>query len=107
MLCNVASLKCLHDAGNGDCCATLPIDAEVDKTLVQETLKCRPEHLAQLMADHTQLDWRPVLKRVTIPCLNMIGCHSGVFPIEGCEAVSKLISGIVSATLPHVNQVHL
>lgn len=83
-------------AGNGECCATLPLDLSIEKTLVDETLKCQPEHLAQLMADHTQLDWRPVLGRITIPCLNLIGCHSGVFPMEGCEAVSSLIPGFAA-----------
>jgi hypothetical protein len=45
------------------------------------------------MADHTQLDWRPQLPRLQLPCLNVIGCQSGVFPIEGCEAVNKGIPG--------------
>lgn len=86
-------------AGNGECCASLPLDTTLEKTLVDETLKCHPEQLSQLMADHTQLDWRPVLRRISIPCLNMIGCNSGVFPVEGCEAVSTLIPGARSEML--------
>jgi hypothetical protein len=77
----------------------LPLDNAIEKILVEETLKCHPEHLAKLMADHTQLDWRPVLKLITIPCLNMIGCSSGVFPVDGCEAVSRLIPGAAADNL--------
>ena len=86
------------NTGNSECCASLPLDVAVEKTLVDETLKCHPAHLAQLMADHTQLDWRPVLQRIAMPCLNMIGCMSGVFPVAGCEAVSALITGTDQTT---------
>jgi non-heme chloroperoxidase len=75
-----------------ECCVSLRIEPEVEK-MFEDIVKCRPEHLARLMADHTKLDWRPSLKRISIPCLNTIGCHSGVFPAEGCEAVSNLIPG--------------
>ena len=30
-----------------------------------------PAALAALMTDHTALDWRPLLPRITIPCLNI------------------------------------
>ena len=56
-----------------------------------ETLKCDPDHLARLMADHAQLDWRPVLPRITKPCLNLYGTESGCFPVEGTIAVGELI----------------
>jgi hypothetical protein len=58
-------------------------------------LRCKPEHLARLMADHTQLDWRPQLPHITVRCLNVIGCQSGCFPVQGCEAVNSLIPGAV------------
>lgn len=32
------------------------------------------------MADHTVLDWRPLLPRITLPCLNLVGRQSAVFP---------------------------
>lgn len=38
-----------------------------------ETLRCKPEALGALMADHTQLDWRPVLPLLELPCLNVVG----------------------------------
>lgn len=39
-----------------------------------------PAALAALMADHTVLDWRPLLPRITLPCLNLVGRQSAVFP---------------------------
>jgi non-heme chloroperoxidase len=74
-----------------ECCATLPIAADVLAVLHADTLKCSPEHLGALMADHTALDWRPLLRNVRVPCLNVIGGRSGVFPVEGCREVSRLI----------------
>ena len=38
-----------------------------------------------------QLDWRPILPRINLPCLNCIGQKSGVFPPEGCAIVGDLI----------------
>jgi non-heme chloroperoxidase len=43
------------------------------------------------MGDHTQLDWRPVLPRITFPCLNVVGKKSRVFPWKGSEVVGTLI----------------
>lgn len=38
-----------------------------------------------------QLDWRPILPTIDIPCLNLVGRLSGVFPWEGCAVVGQLI----------------
>jgi hypothetical protein len=35
--------------------------------------RCKPEALGAIMADHTQLDWRPVLPLLKLPCLNLVG----------------------------------
>lgn len=78
-------------SGGCEACATLPIPPEVQDILVSETLKCNPSQLAKLMADHTQLDWRPILPLISVPCLNLIGCKSGIFPPEGCAEVGRLI----------------
>ena len=40
---------------NMRCCATLPIDPHFASILEKETLKCSPDDLAKLMADHTQV----------------------------------------------------
>lgn len=90
-------------AGNLEGCATIPLPEAVVKTLHSETLRCNPHHLSELMADHTQLDWRPLLPHIGVPCLNCIGCKSGIFPLQGCEAVNQLIP---RAPLPLTN-VHI
>lgn len=38
-----------------------------------------------------QIDWRPLLPRIEIPCLNLIGCKNGVFPPDGTKVVSQLV----------------
>lgn len=54
--------------------------AHIQDTLVHPPTHADPAALAQLMADHTSLDWRPLLPRITIPCLNLVGRQSAVFP---------------------------
>lgn len=76
---------------NAATCASLPLPPATAKALEAETLKADPKALALLMADHAQLDWRPLLPRVSIPCLNLVGRKSAVFPWYGCEVVGKLI----------------
>lgn len=78
-------------AGNAECCLTHTLPAPILATLTAETLKCDPSHLSRLMADHAQLDWRPVLPRIAKPCLNLYGTTSGCFPVEGTIAVGELI----------------
>lgn len=38
-----------------------------------------------------QLDWRPLLPRISIPCLNVVGRLSATFPWEGSAVVGQLI----------------
>lgn len=78
--------------GNAECCLTKVVQpSSLMLTLTEETLKCDPAHLAALMADHAQRDWRPILSRISKPCLNLYGTDSGCFPIEGTRAVGELI----------------
>ena len=79
--------------GNAECCLTRPIPESVLALITEETLKCDPEDLARVMADHAQLDWRPVLPRIAKPCLNLYGTTSGCFPVEGTAKVGELIPG--------------
>ena len=60
-------------------------------------------HLAKLMADHAPKDWRPLLPRITLPCLNLYGTQSGCFPPEGCEAVGTLIPNCRSVAFEGCN----
>ncbi|KAI7836993.1 hypothetical protein COHA_009175 [Chlorella ohadii] len=76
---------------NGAFCTSIPLAPEVTRVLEQETLRADPNALAQLMADHTAIDWRPLLPRIAIPCLNVVGRKSAVFPWYGVEVVGKLI----------------
>mmetsp|Transcript_7263 Transcript_7263/g.21433 ORF Transcript_7263/g.21433 Transcript_7263/m.21433 type:complete len:291 (-) Transcript_7263:364-1236(-) len=77
--------------GNCECCLSKNLGEEVCQVLCRETLKADNEALAKVMADHTQLDWRPVLPQIRVPCLNMIGELSGCFPEAGCRVVSERI----------------
>lgn len=43
-----------------------------------------PNALALLMADHTSLDWRPLLPRITLPCLNLVS--------RGCAAAAEAVA---------------
>jgi len=55
-----------------------------------ETLRCDPVRLGALMADHTRLDWRPLLPLLRCPLLSVYGGASGVFPAQGCAACGLL-----------------
>eukprot|EP00966_Prymnesium_polylepis_P062381 1447563-Prymnesium_polylepis.1 len=77
--------------GNAECCLTHTLAPELAAVLKAETLKCDPIHLGKLMADHAQIDWRPILPRLSVPCLNLYGSESGCFPVEGLQAVGSLI----------------
>ena len=48
--------------GNAEACLAMPIPAELDALLAAETNKASREALARLMADHTQGDWRAVVR---------------------------------------------
>lgn len=77
--------------GNAECCLSQSVPDALMATLTEETLRCQPEHLGRLMADHARIDWRPVLPRITKPCLNLYGTLSGCFPVEGTKHVGELI----------------
>lgn len=72
-------------------CLATPIDPEYEQLLVAETMKASPTGLAALMADHTALDWRPLLPRIDAPCLVLVGGKSQIFPREGVLEVARLI----------------
>ncbi|OQR89404.1 alpha/beta-hydrolase [Thraustotheca clavata] len=80
-------------AGNlSSCLVRTDVPKEILDVLYSDVLKCKPEALATLMRDHTQLDWRPLLPLISIPCLNVIGGpNNKVFPMEGALTVGKMI----------------
>lgn len=77
--------------GNAECCLSLPIPPATAAKLRSETLRCSGAALAELMRDHTQLDWRALLPRIRLPCLNCAGGKSGVFPLDGLLEVARLV----------------
>jgi pimeloyl-ACP methyl ester carboxylesterase len=86
--------------GNAECCLSNEIDEEYEALLIAETLKASPTGLAALMADHTALDWRPTLRRTTLPMVVMAGAKSQIFPAEGVAHVGKLAANAVVVTYP-------
>lgn len=58
---------------------------------VTESLKAQPWFLAKLMANHSNIDWRSVLRLVTCPALVIVGKRSKVFPWQGvAHAADKM-----------------
>uniref|UniRef100_A0A7S1GW33 AB hydrolase-1 domain-containing protein n=2 Tax=Hemiselmis andersenii TaxID=464988 RepID=A0A7S1GW33_HEMAN len=74
--------------GNVEFCSNKELPTELCDVLRAETCKCDPVQLGALMADHTQLDHRATLPRINVPCLNVYGGKSKVFPKEGCESIA-------------------
>ena len=68
--------------GNAECCLTKSVPTTYLGVLKAETERCNPAHLARLMRDHAQLDWRPILPCIALPALNIYGSDSGCFPVE-------------------------
>lgn len=84
-----ASLRRNMDAfadDNARCCLSVTLPANVLATLKAETLRCCPERLALLMADHTSRDWRALIRQLSLPTCSIYGTSSGCFPEEGCAA---------------------
>jgi len=40
------------------------------------------------MADHTQLDWRPIVRVLPQRAMVVVGGRSNIFPRQGCERVA-------------------
>ena len=69
-----------------------PSDAEVE-TLGAEIDKCPAAARAEIMTDHTHLDWRDLLPRIRLPALVCVGRQSKVFPWRGSAYVGETIPG--------------
>lgn len=88
---------------NARFCASPAISNEVLTVLAHETLRSDPSALAMLMADHTSLDWRPVLPRISIPCINIVARRSAVFPWWGVEEVGRLMPNCLNVYFEEEN----
>jgi pimeloyl-ACP methyl ester carboxylesterase len=62
-----------------------------------------PAAWARARAPAPQLDWRELLPRIAIPCLNVVGGTSGCFPVEGCLEVGRRIPGCCSVVFTRAN----
>eukprot|EP00854_Cymbomonas_tetramitiformis_P005001 gene5001-6091_t len=79
--------------GTAEGCMQRPPTKDTAAFLISETKKADASFLGALMADHTQLDWRPLLPRITLPCLVMVGKKSQCFPWQGVQYVADNIKG--------------
>jgi len=77
--------------GNAACCLSQPVPASTAALLKSETLRCSPAMLGAIMAEHTAIDWRPLLPTISAPCLVVCGALSGCFPVEGCTCVAEAV----------------
>ena len=69
-----------------------PTSEEVE-SLAREIDKCPPGIRAEIMADHTHLDWRDLFPRIKLPVLVCVGRQSKVFPWQGSAYVGEHIPG--------------
>lgn len=74
----------------GDTFTPSPEDVE---SLAKEIDKCPPPIRAEIMADHTHLDWRDLLPHIGLPVLVCVGRESKVFPWQGSAYVGEQIPG--------------
>lgn len=77
--------------GNADACLAgeIKVDPTTLNLLATETALADRDALAALMADHTQLDWRPIVRVLPQRALVVVGRRSAIFPPEGCEWVAS------------------
>lgn len=76
-------------AGNAAACLARPVDQATLALLASETARACRDALAALMADHTQLDWRPAVCVCPHETLVVVGGRSAIFPPDGCAWVAR------------------
>jgi len=67
-----------------------PTPEEIE-SLAKEMEKCPPIVGAEIMADHTHLDWRDLFPQVKLPVLVCVGRQSKIFPWQGSAYVGECI----------------
>ena len=82
----------------GDTVVPTPADIEF---LAGEIDKCPPKVRADVMSDHTHIDWRDLLPRVTLPTLVCVGRQSKIFPPQGSAYVGEHIPGAETVYFEH------
>lgn len=77
-----------------------PTPEEVE-ALAKEIDKCPPKVRADIMADHTHLDWRDLFPRINLPVLVCVGRQSKVFPWQGSAYVGEHIPNAKTVFFEH------
>lgn len=75
------------------CFGDNPPSAEDVEYLAKEIDKCPAKVRADVMADHTHIDWRDLLPHINLPTLVCVGRQSKVFPWQGSAYVGENIPG--------------
>lgn len=76
-----------------DGCLAEPIPEEEETDLIEEIMKSPGWVRAEIMSDHTNLDWRSFLPSISIPSLVIVGRKDKIFPWQGCAYVGERIPG--------------
>lgn len=74
-------------------CLTREPTPEEEAFFVDEMLKCPGWIQGTIMADHTHLDWRDLLPKITLPTLVLVARKGKIFPWEGRAYVGEHIPG--------------
>lgn len=74
-------------------CMTQTPSAEELEFFVGEILHCPPRVQSAIMTDHTNLDWRDLVPRITLPTLVLVGRKSRIFPWQGSAWVGERLPG--------------
>jgi non-heme chloroperoxidase len=74
-------------------CLTKAPSAEELSFFTREILRCPAPVQAAIMTDHTNLDWRDLVPRISVPAMVLVGRKSRIFPWEGSAWVGEHIPG--------------
>jgi non-heme chloroperoxidase len=77
-----------------------PTNEEVE-SLAQEIDKCPPKVRADIIGDHTHLDWRDLFPKISLPVMVCVGRQSKVFPWQGSAYVGENIRGAKTVFFEH------
>lgn len=81
--------------------ATYPATPDEIESLALEIDQCPPEVRAEIMADHTHLDWRDLFPHIRLPVLVCVGRQSKMFPMEGSLFVAEHTPGARTEFFEH------
>lgn len=74
---------------------------EEGESLAREIDTCPPTVRADIMADHTHLDWRDLFLQIRLPVLVCVGRQSKVSPWQGSAYVGEHIPGAQTVFFEH------